>query len=131
MSTCREAHDAHVLWVDIPLFGMPAHRLHGLFGIADGHLEVAVGHAILQYDERNALIVEEPLPVSALVLHGQMAVGTAWAAHNRPSCRLLLVGQKHRQFGLVLSVAAVVGCPIGPQTNYLLGRSQTRCHKHQ
>ena len=100
MSAGRGAHDAHVERVDAPLQGRVAHGAQGLTSVAQRNVAVALGHAIFQHEERNALFVEIRSPVGAFVGHGQVAVAAAGAGDDGPSRGMF--GQEGLQGGLAI-----------------------------
>ena len=71
-------------------------------------------HAVLHYDEGNALIVEECGPLMALVVHGQMGIAAAGQTDDSASRRLLGIRQIDRQFRLVLLIPVIVGGSLRP-----------------
>ena len=114
VTASREAHDAHIVGVDVPLGGMAAHELHGLLGIGDGDEAVTVGHAVLEDDEGDALVIEERGPLMTLVVHGEVGIAATRAAHHSAPCSLLLGGQINGEFRFVSIVEAGYSRPIGP-----------------
>ena len=133
VSACREAHDAYIVRIDVPLLGMPANQSDSLFGILCRNGIVTVGHAVFQHDEGNALSVEERSPVEAFVLHGQMLVATTGAAHHGTPCGFLLVRQKDGHLRHVVRVAVIGTWALRPQIHLrtLLGKSQHGYHHQQ
>ena len=93
---------------------MLAHLSDSFFGIFGRHGIVAVGHAVLQHNEGDALTVEEWGPVCALMLHGQMVVSATGAADDGASRCFFLVGQEHGYLGQVLRIAIVCFRAFGP-----------------
>ena len=82
VSACREAHDSHVVGIDAPCRGRVAHGGHGAVGVGQGDGAVALGHAILQHKEGDALTVHPVGPLVPLVVDGQMRVAAAWKVHD-------------------------------------------------
>ena len=71
-------------------------------------------HTILQYDERNTMIIEKGSPLMPLVIHSQMRVATTRTANYRTACSLLGIRQIDRKLSFVLSVATGILGSIGP-----------------
>ena len=69
MATCREAHDTHIVGIDMPHCCTVANHADGLLCIAHGYRAIAMGHTVGQHKEGNALIVEPLGPVLPFVLH--------------------------------------------------------------
>ena len=107
MSASRKSHYAYVRSVDVPVLGVAAHNAHRLLGIADWHLYVAVGHAIVQNNGCNTHIVEEGRPLCALMIHCQKSVSAARANHHGTSGGTLCVRQIHLYVGGVLQSVLV------------------------
>ena len=114
MAASREAHDTHIVGVDMPLSGMTAHEFHGLLSIGDGDEAVAMRHAVFEDDEGDALVIEERGPLMTLVIHGEMGIAATRAAHYSAPCSLLLGRQIDGDFRFVGIVGAGHSCPLGP-----------------
>lgn len=104
VTTCREAHDANVLGIDVPLLGIAAHQTGGFLSILGRYCIVAMRHAVFHDDEGNALTIKELGPVVSLVVHGQMLVATTRTAYHSPSGSLLGIGQIHPYLGHVVGI---------------------------
>ena len=128
MAASREAHDAHLLGIDVPGFCHAAYQSHGLLGILDGYPIGSVWHAVFQYDDGNAHAVEERCPLRAFVLHGQMAVATTRADDDGTPRRLALGRQIDRHLCHILRVAITRLRPLWPQIQLqsLLGSGHQR-----
>ena len=98
----------------MPSDSVAADGLHRLLGIGDGDKAVAVRHTVLQHDEGNALIIEECGPLMALVIHRQMGIAAARAAHDGTPRRLLGIRQIDGQLCPVLFVAVIVRRAVWP-----------------
>ena len=105
MTSRREAHDADVVTVDMPLDGVPADCFYGLLSIGDGDETVAMRHAVLQYNEGDTLVVEERGPLMTLMIHRQMGIATSRTADHSATSSLLFIRQIDYQFCLVFIVS--------------------------
>ena len=101
---CREAHDTHIIMIDVPIHRMTTNHPDGLFGIRYRDIEIAVGHAVFQHDQRNTLAIEESCPLMTLVVHGEMGIATTRTTNNGTSRCFLCIGQINCQFCFVFLV---------------------------
>ena len=130
MSTCREAHDAYVLRIDVPILSIAAHQSDSLFGILCGYGIMTMRHTIFQYDESNALTIEEGSPVEAFMLHGQMLIPPTGTAHDSAPCGTLLVGQKYGNLRHIVRIAIAGTWPIRPQIHLSTFLCKHHCRYH-
>ena len=107
VSAGREPHDTNVVRVEPPLRRTVAQNAHGLLGIAEWHVMVALWHAVLQHGEGGTLLAEKFRPVGALVLHGKMRVASSGAVEHRPSRCFRPFGKENVKFGGVRRVRDV------------------------
>ena len=114
VSTCREAHDAHIIRINMPLGGMATHGLHSLFGIRDWDKAVAVRHAVFEHNKGDTLIIEECSPLVTLMIHGKVCISTARAADHSTPRGTLGIRQINSYFCVVVSIRADHCCPFGP-----------------
>ena len=112
---------------------MTAHQSDSLFGILCGNGVVTIGHTIFQYDEGNALAVEERSPVKTLVLHGQMLVAATGTAHNGTARGFFLVRQEDCHLRHIVGIAVIGTWAFRPQIHFrtLLGQHQRGYHHQQ
>ena len=69
MSSGGESHYAHLVRVDVPLFGVAAYYAHGLEGVGGGDRGIiAHWQAVFEHDERYAALHEVWRPRIALGL---------------------------------------------------------------
>ena len=76
MTTSREAHDSHILLIDMPDCSTVTNRAHSLIGVTQRNVTVALRHTILQHKESNTLPVEIFSPLMTLMIHCQMGIAT-------------------------------------------------------
>lgn len=114
VSTCREAHDAHVISIYMPLGSMATHGLHGLFGIGDWDKAVAVRHAVFEHNKGDTLVIEECSPLVPLMIHGKVCIPTARTADHSTTRGTLGIRQINSYFCVVFSIGADHCCPFGP-----------------
>lgn len=104
----REAHHPDVVGVDAPLPGMGLDGAHGFAQVGQGDFVIAVGHAVLHDNERNALLGEvggKVIPFVAVGQHGIASTG----AHDDGSPRASAFGKKYPYRGLEYLPAFVAG----------------------
>ena len=77
MAASREAHDTHILLINMPDSSTVTNRAHSLISIAQGNITVALRHTILQNKESNTLPVEIFCPLMSLMIHCKMRIATS------------------------------------------------------
>ena len=85
MTASREAHDTHILRIDAPYLGRVPHGADSLLGVAHRDRAVAIGHAVGEHEEGNALTVEILSPVVPLVLGSQVTIAATRTVYNGAS----------------------------------------------
>ena len=101
MTSSREAHNTHILTVDVPDRGAVAHGAHRLAGIFHGHSMSAMRHTVFQHKKSYALLVEILSPVVSLMIEGQMRIASTRTVDDSSSRRVL--GQIAGQITLTVS----------------------------
>ena len=132
MAACRRAHNAHLVGLYAPFGGVAAHKAHGLFGIRDGNVGVAMRHAVFKYDGCNAHVVEESSPVVPLMVHRQVLIAATRAYHHGTARCLFGRGQIDTHLGRVGSITVIAGRIALPQVEvkHLLCRKECRHRRH-
>ena len=89
MAASREAHDTHILLINMPYSSTVSHGTHRLISITERNIAVALRHAILQNEVGNALLVEIFSPLMSLMFHGEMRISASRTVYHSTTARVL------------------------------------------
>ena len=132
MSAGRKSHYSQIVRINMPLLSVTAHRAYSLLSVADGHFRIAVRHTVLQYDGSDAHIIEERLPVIALMLHGKVLITATRTNHHSPS-RSLLAVRKIYVYACRVGMCVLIRSLSLPDVHreVALCESRNHCKDHQ